>query len=273
MSQAIATARDVPDPQIQAPVAPPRKRRWVRPLLMLGGIVVAAAGSLAFWLHGGRTVSIDNAYVRADKLVLSTDVSGLIAEVPVHEGQEVHRGDVVFRLDDRQFRIGLEAAEAKLDQTRLELDAAKRDYERMLRDVAAKRAQVEADQARFDRTHELVGRGDVSRQAYDDARFQLLTDQQGYEAAKVTAEVQLARLGGDAGADVATLPAYRQSEAQVQEARRQLDHATVRASMDGVVTGVDAAQPGMYLAASAGAFGLVASATGSGWRRTPRRPS
>ena len=63
--------------------------------------------------------------------------------------------------------------------------------------------------------------------SHDDARFQLLADQQGYAAAKVAAEVQLARLGGDAGADVTTLPAYREAEAQVQEARRQLDDATV----------------------------------------------
>ena len=253
MSHAATVTRDLTD-------APPRQRsRALRPALMLGGIAIVAAGSLYAWLEGGRVVSIDNAYVRAEKIALATDVSGLVAEVPVHEGQAVHTGDILFRLDDRQYRIALSAAEANLAQTRLQLDAMKRDYERMLRDVGAKSAQVQMSQARFDRTQGLVRGGDVSRQSYDDARFQLAADQQGFESAKVLAQVQLAKLGGDAGADSTTLPAYQQAAAQVEEAHRQLEHATVRAPMDGVVTGVNAVSPGAYLAASTAAFGLVSS--------------
>lgn len=254
------TERDLADQAgVRPPAVPRSRRRLLRSALMGGGVLVVAAGSLALWLYGGRTVSIDNAYVRADKIALATDVSGLIAEVPVHEGQEVRRGDVLFRLEDRQFAIALSAARANLAETRLQLDATKRDYERMLRDVAAKNAQVGMDQARFDRANGLIGRGDVSRQVYDDARFQLLADQQAYESAKVAAQVQLARLNGDANVDVTTLPAYLQAETRVQEAQRQLDHATVHAPMNGVVTGTDAAQPGMYLPASSAAFGLVSS--------------
>ncbi len=250
-------ARDVPE---QAVATKPRRRsKLLRPLLMLGGVAVVAAASLTFWINGGRIVSIDNAYVRADKLSLATDVSGLVATIPVHEGEAVQRNDVLFRLDDRQFSIALTAAQANLAQTRLQLDAMKRDYERMLRDVGAKQAQVGMDQARFDRVNGLVGRGDISRQSFDDARFQLLADQQGYESAKVAAQVQLAKLGGDANADVTSLPAYKQMEAQVAETQRQLDHTVVRAPMAGVVTGVSALQPGVYLPSGTAAFGLVST--------------
>ena len=264
MSQAITTARDLPAPSASGAPAATRdtarlRRRTVRLVLMIGGIVVAAVGSLLFWLNGGRYVSVDNAYIRADKLIVATDVSGLVAEVRVREAQQVRRGDVLFRLDDRQYRIALEGAEANLAETRLQLEAMRRDYERMLRDVAAKRAQVAMDQARFDRVNGLVHRGDVSRQAYDDARFQLEADQQNYESTKAAAQVQLARLGGDSGAELTELPAYKLAQARVNEARRQLDHATVAASIDGVATGVDNLQPGQYLSASAGAFGLVST--------------
>ena len=241
-------------------VAAPRARsRLLRPALMLGGIAVVVAGSLAWWIQGGRVIGIDNAYVRADKLSLATDVSGIVAEVPVREGQVVRRGDVLFRLDDKQFRIALSSAQANLDQTRLQLEAMKRDYERMQRDIAGKQATVAMDQARFDRANGLVGRGDISRQTFDDARFQLVVDQQGMESARVAAQVQLAKLGGDAGADVAGLPAYQQANAALAEAQRQLDHTVVTAPMAGVVTGVSALQPGVYLAASTAAFGLVSS--------------
>ncbi len=258
MSSAI-TARDVPVQDVKKPAATKRRSRLLRPILMLGGIAAVAIGAGYFWLHGGRYVSIDNAYIRADKLVLSTDVSGLIADIPVKEGQQVKQDDVLFRLDDRQFRIALDSAKADLAQTALTLDASKRDYDRMLKDVAQKQATVAQDQARYDRTAGLVSRGDVSRQAYDDARYQLAADQQALASAQVAAQVQLARLGGDANAPVQTMPSYKKAEAAVAEAQRQLDHTVVRAPMDGIVTGVSAAQPGMYLAASNAAFGLVST--------------
>ena len=72
---------------------------------MLGGILVVAVASGAYWLTGGRYVSIDDAYVRAAKETIATDVSGIVASVPVHEGQRVKKGDVLLRLDPRQFQI------------------------------------------------------------------------------------------------------------------------------------------------------------------------
>lgn len=255
MSQAVA-ARDAAVPVTKAPA---KRSRALRPALMLGGVAVVAVGALLLWLHGGRYVSIDNAYIHADKLSVSTDVSGIVADVPVKEGQSVKAGDVLFRLDDRKFRIALDSAKADLAQTALQLESAKRDYQRMLKDVAVKQAQVDADQARFGRTAGLVGRGDVSRQSYDDARYQLAADQQSVAAAQGAAQVQLAKLGGHADADVATMPSYLKAQAAVDEAQRELDHAIVHAPMDGIVTGVSNAQPGLYLAASNAAFGLVST--------------
>src|ERR1700720_1129033 len=78
-------------------------RRLLRPVLMLGGIAVVIVGSLAFWISGGRVISIDNAYVRSAKEALSTDVSGIVMEVAVREGQPVKKGDVLLRLDPKPF--------------------------------------------------------------------------------------------------------------------------------------------------------------------------
>src|ERR1700712_4725616 len=91
-------------PRVTARVAESASRRRlsrsaVRPILMLGGIAVVIVGVSYYWLTGGRVVSIDDAYVRAAKEVIATDVSGLVASVPVREGQRVTRGDVLLRLD------------------------------------------------------------------------------------------------------------------------------------------------------------------------------
>ena len=234
--------------------------RLLRPLLMLGGIAVVAAGAGFFWLTGGGVVSIDNAYVRAGKLAVATDVAGIVQDVAVAEGARVSRGDVLFRLDARQFQIALDGTRANLAQVALQMEATKRDYRRMQRDIDAKQAQVQSDEASFDRFANLVKGGGVSRAEYDDARFRLAASRAALESLKVQAQVQLARLGGDANIDVTRTPEYLKAQAQLDEAQRQLDHTTVRAPFDAIATQVDSIQPGTYLAAATAAFGLISTA-------------
>ena len=135
----------------------------------------------------------------------------------------------------------------------------KLDYKRMLREVDVKQAQVESDQANFDRFAGLVKSGGVTRAEYDNARFLLMADKQAVEALKVAAAVQLARLGGDPEVDVRTMSDYLQAQARVDEAQRQLDHTVIYAPFGGIVTQVETVQPGMYLAAATAAFGLVST--------------
>ncbi len=234
-------------------------RRLLRPLLMLGGVAVVVVGGIAYWLQGGQIVSIDDAYVRAAKLAVATDVSGIVTEVAVKEGQHVKQGDILFRLDPKPFQIALDGARANLAQIALTVDAMKRDYQRMLRDVDASAAKVQADQANNDRFSNLVKGGGVTRSEYDDARFRLAADQAAVDSLKTQASVQLARLAGDPQIDPAKTPQYMEAQARVDEAQRQLDHTVVHAPFAGIATQVDSVQPGMYLAASTAAFGLVST--------------
>jgi membrane fusion protein (multidrug efflux system) len=226
---------------------------------MVGGILAVIAATGWFWLVGGRVVSIDDAYVRAAKEVIATDVSGIVAAVPVHEGQRVEKGDVLLRLDTRPFEIALAGARASRDSTVSTLNAMKLDYKRMLRDVDVKQAQLASDQANYQRFAGLIKSGGVTRADYDNARFLVMADGQAVEALKVAAAVQLARLGGSPDVDVHTLSDYGQAEARVDEAQRQLDHAVIYAPFGGIVTQVESVQPGMYLGAATPAFGLVST--------------
>ena len=258
MSQS-ATA-GVEAPRVAA--APARRRigrRALRPILMLGGILVVIVGSGYYWLTGGRYVSIDNAYIRAAKEVVATDVTGIVQDVPVKEGQRVAKGDILLRLDPRPFEIAVAAAKANVGGTISGLNAMKLEYKRMLGDVAVKQAQIEADQANHDRFAALVKNGGVTRAEFDNARFQLAANQQGLSALKIAAEVQLARLGGDPEVDVRLMSDYLQAKARLDEAQRQLDHTIIRAPFGGIVTQVDTVQPGMYLAAATAAFGLIST--------------
>jgi membrane fusion protein, multidrug efflux system len=234
-------------------------RAALRRVLMFGGIAIVAVVSLAFWLMGGRYVSTDDSYVQAAKLMVSTDVSGLVQDVEVHEGQRVQKGQVLFRLDPKPFRIALANAKAQLAQAGLTVQSMKEDYQRMLRDVDAQRAQVDLAQRNYARYAGLLKANAIAAATYDQARLTLATAQQQLQALQQTAATQLAKLGGRADMPVENNPQYQQVAAQVREAQRQLDHSVVRAPFDGIVTEVDSLQPGTLVISAMSAFSTTSA--------------
>lgn len=249
-----------------APQLPSPRRRSLRVPLMAGGVLVVVLGAGFAWFTGGRYVSTDDAYVRAAKLMVSTDVSGLVTEVDVHEGQAVTKGEVLFRVDPRAFQIALDNAKANLEEIALGIRAMKADYQRMLSDIAAQENIVANDQATFDRYDVLVKANTaISKATFDQGRFALAADERKLDGLRHQAEVQLAKLGGNAEVVVEQHPQYLQAKAVVDEAQRQLDHTTVRAPFSGIATAVDTLQPGLYLVAQTaaltnqGAVGLVST--------------
>src|SRR5690348_6053055 len=234
-------------------------RAALRRVLMIGGVVLVAIVSLAFYLMGGRYVSTDDAYVQAAKLMVSTDVSRLVQDVDVREGQHVRKGQVLFRLDPRPFRIALANAKAQLAQTALNVKSMQEDYQRMLRDVDAQRAQVELAQRNYTRYAGLLKANAIAAASYDQTRLTLATAQKQLQSLQQAAETQLAKLGGNANGAVEQNPQYQQADAQVREAQRQLDHSVVRAPFDGVVTEVDSLQPGTLVVSAMSAFTTTSS--------------
>jgi membrane fusion protein (multidrug efflux system) len=241
-----------------APEKAPRspRRRWVRGALFALLPLVLIAG--AYWyITGGQVMSTDDAYVEADKVGISTDVSGIVREIDVTENQHVKAGQVLYRLDPRQFQIAVANAKANLAQAELNIESMKQDYRRMLRDVAAQQSHVELDQATYDRYASLVRTESISKANYDQARFTLEADNNKLESLRQQAAVQLARLAGNPDISVTEHPQYLQAKAQVDEAQRQLDHTVVNAPFAGIATNVASVAPGKYLAASTTAFYLV----------------
>ena len=229
-------------------------RDMVRRVLMIGGVAIVAIASLAFWLVGDRYVGTDDSYVHAAQLMVSTDVSGLVTEVDVREGDHVKPGQVLFRIDPKQFEIALDNATANLGQTRLTLLSMKDDYARMLKDIAAQQAQVALDEVTFNRYATLLRLDSIAQAQYDQGRFTLASARSTFGSLKEQAQVQLAKLGGNIATPVERSPQYLQAKAQVDEAQRQLDHATVRAPFDGMVTEVDSLQPGTLVVSALSAF-------------------
>jgi len=255
MSHASTYREDV----ITRPAPARSRKKLIRWGLMAGGVLAVVIGGGAYWLSSGRWVDTDDAYVQADSMTLSTDVSGIVASIPVHEGEAVTKGQILFTLDPQKFQIALDNARANLAQMRLNIEAAKADYQAALRDTGAKQQQVNADQSTYDRYASLVREHAVTQQQTDDARYKLAADQQAVSASESQARALLAKLDGNPNIAVEDMPSFKQAQAQLAEAEREMNHAVVRAPYDGIVTQVNKLQIGMYLGASTAAFGLVST--------------
>jgi membrane fusion protein, multidrug efflux system len=255
------SAEETPAPRETKSPAPEETSQSRRRRLMRRGLFAILPFALiagAYWyVTGGQLMSTDDAYVQADTVGISTDVSGIVQGVEVANNQHVDPGQVLYRLDPRQFQIALDNAKANLAQTAMTIDAMKQDYTRMLSDAAAQQPKVELDQVTYDRYAALAPSGDVSKASYDQTRFTLELDKNKLKSLRQQASAQLARLDGNPDVPVTQHPQYLEARAQVDEAQRQLDHTVVRAPFAGIVTNVPSIAPGKYLAASTTAFYLV----------------
>src|SRR5690606_38319728 len=106
-----------------------RKKRWLRPILLLAGPLAVIVGGAYWYYSGGRFVGTENAYIHADMVAISPQIDGPISEILIHENQRVEKGDVLFRIDPRPYQIAVERAHANLAATAQEIEALKQSYE------------------------------------------------------------------------------------------------------------------------------------------------
>jgi membrane fusion protein, multidrug efflux system len=231
---------------------------WLRPTLF-AALPLLLLGAGCAYVLGGGTMETDDAYVQADSVGVSTDVSGIVKDVAVTENEHVASGQVLYRLDDLPFRLAFERARAQVGIVRDDLLALQARY----RDMQAQLAQARDDFAYY--RHEAQRQQYLSQQhVASDQTFEGARRNQDTAREKVASLVQqlagvAASLDGDPNAPVEQHPRYRDAIAQRDEAARQLDHTVVRAAFTGIVTNVPSIAPGRYLAASTTAFYLVAT--------------
>ena len=246
---------DVKAPEARPGPAKP-KRRLLRPLLFAALPVALVVGGYEY-VVGGQIMSTDNAYVGAQSLGVSTDVSGTIAAIEVHENEHVKKGQVLFRLRGDSFRIALEGAKAQLGTVRNQVLTLQASYEQSLSQIEQAKADIPYYETAFKRQKDLMSSSVSSKATFDQAEHDLVSTRQRLLVAQAQARSMLAQLGNDAEQPIEQNPFYLQAKSAVDNAQRDLDDTIVRAPFDGVVTNVDAVQVGAYLPASQAAFSLI----------------
>jgi len=198
--------------------------------------------TLLWFTHFRYYQSTDNAYVESDISVISPKVTGYLASVNVQENTFVHAGDVLAKIEPRDFEIALSQAEARAESQKAavattveQIAAAEANAESA--DAAVISAEAQARRARTDyaRYQKLAKESFASKQKLDSAR----ADTQSADAALNAARAKAA----SAKAQVAVLQAQKveaeaqmkQADANLEQAKRDLDYTVIRAPIDGVI--------------------------------------
>lgn len=218
----------------------PKKKRMRLALMLSVPLLIALVGGY-LWLTSGRYVSTDNAYVQQDKVAVSAEVTGPILEVAVRENQRVKRGDLLFRIDPRPYRIALEQAEAQIAAARVSVGKLQAESAGTDADIQGASANVGFAQRVFDRQAELMRRGFTTRARYDEAMHGVQEAKERLANARAEAQIKQAAL---AEGPAASQPAIAAAYAARDKALLDLKRTEVRSPIDGYVSQTERLQVG-----------------------------
>ena len=230
--------------------------RWRWPL-MIGGPLLILAIAGYFVLTGGKSESTDDSYVQAARVPVSASIGGRVTELDVHENQRVTKGQVLFKLDVRDYAASQEQADAQLSAARLQVQALDAAYQQAQSAVKTARDTATYADTQAARQKSLLQVGVSSRDQYETAAHNADMAHQNVTAAQQSLAQALANLGG---ANVAAdgHPQVQQAKAALDRAQLNLSYGTVVAAQDGVVTRVEQLQVGSYVSPAQTLFWLVA---------------
>jgi len=231
-----------------------RRRRFL--LLVVLPLIAALAG-LGVYVAGGRYITTDNAYIGAQKVLITPDISGKVAEIMVREGERVHAGDALFALDRTPFALALEQARSKLASARTDFNNLKTNIKSLDELAALAQKNVELKQRDVERKSRLLTSQAGSQADVDTAAAALVTAQLQAQFTRQQRDNALNQLLGDPDLPLERFPAYMQAKAAFDQAERDLDHTVLKAPIDGVATQVDNIQLGRFVTAGSPVLSVI----------------
>jgi len=243
-----------PEDRHAEPIRPDDSRRGFlrrHPLASFAGLllaIVVVAGGYLYWNYASHFETTDDSFIAARQFAIAPEVSGYLTAVPVTDNQDVPAGGVIARIDDRQYRIALEQAEAQVAAAQASIETSSAQIAEQQAQVAENSAQIEQAQASltFDQ-QQTVRYGTLARQGagtvqeaqqYTSQLHQQQAALKSAQAALVAAVRQLAALKAQHDSAEANL---KQAIAQRDQAKLNLSYTTVTAAQPGHIVQLSAA--------------------------------
>lgn len=209
------------------------QKQATRKVLLIGGPLLVILVAAGFYIFSGRYISTDNSYVKANKVMVSPEISGVILPVTVGDNQPVHKGDVLFSIDPAQFKIEVDRATANLNTVVTQINDLK--AQALQKQEELKIAQSDADFALLQYNRQVAPsmKEAVSQQSREDAQHE--RDVTLTKVAQLKQELNsiLAQLNGDANIAPEDHPLYKAAKSALDMASLNLSRTVVRAPVDG----------------------------------------
>ena len=233
-------------------------RLALRTVLLVVVPLAAIAVGVYIYAESGRYVTTENAYIKSNVVAVSADVSGRVEWVGVDDHALVREGQVLFRLDQRPFKIALERAEAELELVRTQVEELRADYHEAMAAVAAEEERVRFLTRQLARQETLKELKLASEQAYDVAAHDLSFAKRQVRVLRQRVQGVRQSLGGDPGIEAEAHPSFLRARTERDEAAMALADTWVEASVDGVVSNMKL-QAGEYVEEGHAVFTIIES--------------
>ena len=209
-------------------------------------IVVLAAVIVAAWfvwkIYFYPYESTDDAFVDARSFSVAAKVSGYVADVPVTDNQHLKAGDVILRIEPRDYQIALDQANGQVDVARASIDSAGAQVEAANASVDVARAQqnsanaaLQYAQEEANRQQQLVKNGSGSVQSVQQATATLAQDQASLAQMQANVTSALKNKAVSEAQKSSALANLKQAQAQAEEAQQNLNYTTITAAQPGRV--------------------------------------
>jgi membrane fusion protein, multidrug efflux system len=239
---------------------PRRPRRFAKFLFRLVLLIVipGAAALIGAYVYvtGQRYVSSENAFVKANKIAISSEVSGKVRAVDVSEHATVHEGQILFQIDDEAYAIEQAEAQAALRRIRNDVESLRANYRVKQAELKLAKDDFSYFDKTFERREALRSRGNASEEALDQARRQRNSAQQNITILHQEIRQILAGLNGDPDLKVEDYPAYLQAQAAYDRASLDLQRTIVRAPSSGRISKITL-EPGEFVKAEEPLFAII----------------
>jgi membrane fusion protein (multidrug efflux system) len=231
-------------------------RRLKRTFFLI--VIPLAAICVALYLYaaGGRYVSTNNAYVKANIIIISTEVSGRVTSMLVADNQAVEANDILLQLDSSPLEIALNRARAQMAVIRTELESLRADYGETVVQAQLSEDKVRYLDRRYKRQRKLLKQGLSSEEKHDEAGHDLQVARREVKIIEKRVQRVLAQLAGNKLLPVDQHPRYLAAQTTYDQAAIDLKAATIRAPASGVVSNMKL-QVGEFAQAGKPIFTLI----------------
>ncbi len=239
-----------------APTTPPKRslldrlrEHWIAAAAVAGILLIALIGGFIYWLNIRHYESTDDAFVAARSFSVAAKVGGYVTVVPVTDNQHVNQGDVLARIDDRDYRIAVDqaqaqvaAAQANIANIEAQIDSQQAQIDQAKAQLAQAEAQLQFSQEEADRAQDLVQKGAGTLQRAQQTKSDLEAQRANTNRAKT------AVIGAELGIKVlqtqhkSAEAALQQAQAQLDQAKLSLEYTNVRAAQSGRVVKLSGAK-------------------------------